>query len=68
MTLTAIAAAKCRALWGERWPKPAADALDIHPRTLQRLARADREGEDCEAAAGVLRALGELLCDVSALG
>jgi hypothetical protein len=67
MTATESCAAKCRTLWGAMWCDPASKALGISKRALQRIKAADRDGVDMPDAEGVLRALGELLSDVSAL-
>jgi hypothetical protein len=58
----------CETLWGDDWCGPASDTLDINVRTLQRIKSAGARDEPYSAAGGVLRALHELLSEVSALG
>lgn len=61
MTPTAILSAAAQMLWGERWPIPAAKALEINPRTMQRIRAADAAGEEHLSAEPVLEALESLL-------
>lgn len=47
MTLTADLFARAgRALFGDEWQNPLADLLGMNPRTVRRIAKAAREGED----------------------
>ena len=47
MTLTADLFARAgRALFGDEWQNPLADLLGMNPRTVRRIARAAREGEE----------------------
>ena len=67
MSPTESVCAKAQALWGDDWPRPASDALRVNVRTLQRIWSAGRDGLEYEAAGGVLRAIEELLIEVSAI-
>lgn len=47
MKLTADLFARAgRALFGDEWQNPLADLLGMNPRTVRRIAKAAREGED----------------------
>lgn len=51
-----------RALYGEEWGIPLANALGLNPRTVQRIAQAAREGEGYRSInSGMLKDLAALL-------
>jgi len=61
-TLPALIAAAGRALYGEEWGRPLAQALNVNERTIQRIAKAAREGEGYRSIGpGLMRDLAELL-------
>lgn len=61
MTAAAILARVGALLYGDQWVGPMSRALDINPRTLQRIKAAALSGEDCDMAEGVLSAVYDLV-------